>query len=36
MSQRVPRYILLPTDLRENTEIDSDEYQDINDAVEMD
>ena len=33
--QRVPRYILLLTDLRKNTEIDSDEYQDINDAVEM-
>eukprot|EP01084_Bolivina_argentea_P080320 145521_1 len=33
--QRVPRYVLLLTDLCKNTEEKSDDYKDINDAVEM-
>eukprot|EP01083_Nonionella_stella_P145604 456575_1 len=33
--QRVPRYILLLTDLRKNTEETSDDYKDITEAVEM-
>ena len=33
--QRIPRYILLLTDLKANTEKDCEDYQDIHDAVEM-
>eukprot|EP01084_Bolivina_argentea_P059688 109021_1 len=33
--QRVPRYILLLTDLQKNTDITSGDYNDIRDAVEM-
>ena len=33
--QRIPRYILLLTDLRANIEKDCEDYQDIDDAVEM-
>eukprot|EP01083_Nonionella_stella_P193731 715159_1 len=33
--QRVPRYILLLTDLQKNTDITSSDYNDIRDAVEM-